>query len=94
MTANRKFWLAIIVVTVQMAIFATIAIQGKLTDLMVAAFLAAPVATFTAFGILNVTASGQAAKVAIAQAAPGATVENPPTTVQSAAGAEKEKVTL
>ena len=96
MNNATKFKLALVVTAFQMLIFVAILIfaQSRLDATMVIAFISAPIATLTAFGLLNVVASGQAAKVAIAQAAPNATVESPVTTIASAAGAEKEKEKL
>jgi hypothetical protein len=70
---GTKFWLAIVVVAIQTLIFAVMALKGTLTEGMLIAFLAAPVATFVGFGILNVAASGQATTTTTITSDPPAT---------------------
>lgn len=56
---GRKFWLSVGVVLLQVGMFVFLVLTGKFEPGMILPFLGAPVATFTAFGILNVVASGQ-----------------------------------
>lgn len=58
---NTKFITACVTVGIEfLMFFMVLVVRPEVLDLgIIAAFLAAPTATFTAFGILNVKASGQ-----------------------------------